>query len=134
MFGRGGCGVLGALGWELASERVDWVAVVFWVLGCARVGGPGLCSELATAAARWRPRSSARMAWRGEGSSSARGSGSRGQGGDAWGGGAAGGGLRPPWAAAAPLCAGGRAKQRGREVEDEDWTCLQFLKNSGILL
>ena len=27
----------------------------------------GLCSELATATARWRPRSSARTAWQGEG-------------------------------------------------------------------
>ena len=64
-FGRGGCGVLGALGWELASKRVDWVAGVLWVLGRARDGGPGYCVGLATAAARWRPQSSS--GWRGEG-------------------------------------------------------------------
>ena len=40
----------------------------------------------------------------------------------------------PPRRRAALHCSGSRAKQRGREVEDEDWTCLQFLKNSGILL
>ena len=40
----------------------------------------------------------------------------------------------PPWRRAAPLCAGGRAKQRGREVEDEGWTFLQFLKSLGVLL
>ena len=44
MFGRGGCGVLGALGWELVSERVDWVAGVLWVLGHTKEGEPGAAS------------------------------------------------------------------------------------------
>ena len=98
------------------------------VLKRTRDGEPGLFPELATTTARWRPRSSTRVAWRGEEGSSAGWSGAKGRRGAACGGGAAGGGLRPPWAAAPPLCAGGRAKQRGREVEDEDWICLQFLK------
>ena len=42
-----------------------------------RDGGPGHCSELATATARWRLRSSVGMAWQGEEGSSARGSRSR---------------------------------------------------------
>ena len=42
-----------------------------------RDGGLEHCSELATATARWRPRSSVGMAWQGEEGSSARGSGSR---------------------------------------------------------
>ena len=33
----------------------------------ARGGDPGLCPRLATAAVKWRPWSSARAAWRGEG-------------------------------------------------------------------
>ena len=104
------------------------------VLNHARDGEPGLFPKLAMATARWRPRSSTGVAWRGEEGSIVGWSGAGGRRGAVWGGGAAGGGLGPPWAAAAPLCAGGRAKQRGREVEDEDWTCLQFLKNSEILL
>ena len=42
-----------------------------------REGGPGDCSELATATARWRPQSSVGMVWQGEEGSSASGSGSR---------------------------------------------------------
>ena len=42
-----------------------------------RDGGPGHCSELAMATARWRPRSSVGMVWQGEEGSSARGSGSK---------------------------------------------------------
>ena len=69
------------------------------MLGRVKERAAGLYPELATAAARWWPRSSAGAAWRGEGSSSARGGGSIGQGGDAWGGGVAGGGLPalPRW-------------------------------------
>ena len=40
----------------------------------------------------------------------------------------------PPRRWAAPLSAGGREKQRSREVGDEVWTDLQFSKSSGSLL
>ena len=50
---------------------------MLWVLRRARDRGPGHYSELATATARWRPRSSVGMAWQGEEGSSARESGSR---------------------------------------------------------
>ena len=39
----------------------------------------------------------------------------------------------PPRRRAAPLCAGGRGS-REREVEDESWSFLQFLKSLGVLL
>ena len=60
-----------------------------------REGEPGLFRELATAAARWRPRSTTGAAWRGEEGSSAGGSGATGlQGCRVWRW-AARGGLRP---------------------------------------
>ena len=40
---------------------------MLWVLRRMRDRGPGHYNELATATARWRPRSSAGAAWRGEG-------------------------------------------------------------------
>ena len=40
----------------------------------------------------------------------------------------------PPRRRAALHCAGSRAKQRGREVEDDIWTGLQFQKSLGVLL
>ena len=40
----------------------------------------------------------------------------------------------PPRRRAAPLSAGGREKQRSREVGDEVWTDLQFSKSLGALL
>jgi len=98
---------------------VDWVAGVLWVLGRARDEGLGYCVRLATAAARWRPRGW--PGWRGEG----RGDPARGKEGgveserDAW---------------VPPLSAGGREKQRSREVGDEVWTDLQFPKSLGALL
>ena len=116
MFGRGGCGVLGALGWELASERVDWVAGVLWVLWHVKEGELGRCVGLATVAARWRPQSSSGCVAR-EGGVQREGK---------WvqgfaevpreAVGEAGGGLRPLTAAAAPLSTGGgeAERQRGR--------------------
>ena len=68
--GRGGEGVPVRRSDEKAKEREARLAGVFVVLMRARERGPGLCSELATATARWRPRSSARMVWRGEGAPS----------------------------------------------------------------
>jgi hypothetical protein len=61
-----GGGVLGCWGRELGRERVDWITGVFLVLLCARGEEPGRCVGQATATARWRPRSSAGAAWRGE--------------------------------------------------------------------
>ena len=87
---------------------------VLLVLGRARDGGPGHCIELATATARWRPRSS--LGWRGEGrrGPALRGVGPGGRWGAVWGGGEVGAGLRPS------LAAGGatqrrRAEKAGRE-------------------
>ena len=113
---------------------MDWVAGVLWVLGRARDGGLGYCVGLATAAARWRP-SGARVCvaetgkLQREGKRAARSS-------DATCGChreqevACG----PPRQWAAPLSAGGREKQRSREVGDEVWTDLQFPKSLGALL
>ena len=67
------CGA--TVSFELAGIRAGGGDVQ--VLRRARVGELRLCSELATATARWRPRSSVGMAWRGEEGSNARGSGSR---------------------------------------------------------
>ena len=64
-------------GRELVRERGDWVAGLPQVLKRARDGEPGLFPELATATARWRPRSSTGVAWRGEEGSSAGWSGAR---------------------------------------------------------
>ena len=72
------------------------------------------------------------MAWRGEGSSSARGSGSMGQRGDAWSGGTVGGGRgRPSSAAGSANCAGGQRKQEGREEEEEARLLCKFRKDKG---
>ena len=101
------------------------------VLRRARDGEARLYPELATAAARWRPRS-----WpgqRGEVSrASARGGvGPEGCGGATCGGGVAGGGLP------AFLSGGGaalrRRQRKQREEEDDSWTCLQFQKSLGVL-
>ena len=95
---------------------------------------PRHCPGLATAAVRWRP-SGARVCvaetgkLQCEGKRAARTSGTtRGCHGEqevACG---------PPRRRAAPLSAGGREKQRSREVGDEVWTDLQFLKSLGALL
>ena len=61
----GGAG-LGSLGRERAIERGECVAELSVVLMRSIDGGLGLCPGLATAAARWRPRSPLGMAWRGE--------------------------------------------------------------------
>ena len=82
-----GGGVLGFWGGELARERGDWNAGVLLVLKRMREGETELFPELATAAARWRPRSSTEAAWRGEEGSSAGGVGPGGCGGAACGGG-----------------------------------------------
>ena len=94
----------------------------------------GLCPELATAAARWRP-SGARVCvaetgkLQREGKRAARSSGAtRGCHGEqevACG---------PPRRRAAPFSAVGREKQRSREVGDEVWTDLQKLKSSRVPL
>ena len=48
--------------------------------------------------------------------------------------GEAGGGLRPSSAVGSAAQRWRAEKQRGREVEEDCWTFLQFLKNLGILL
>ena len=53
----GGGGVLGVWGGELVRERGYWNAGVPLVLTRTREVEPGLFPELATAAARWQPRS-----------------------------------------------------------------------------
>jgi hypothetical protein len=59
---RGGGDVPVRQSGEKAKEREARLAGVFIVLMRVRERGPGLCCELATATARWRPRSSARTA------------------------------------------------------------------------
>jgi hypothetical protein len=49
-------GVLGRGSEEKAKERTEWGAGVYVVLVHALGEGGGLCSGLATAEARWRPR------------------------------------------------------------------------------
>ena len=67
--------VLGRRRGEQAKGRTEWGTGVLVVLVRALGEGGGLCIELATAAARWRPRGrlwARRGAWHGRGSSSAR--------------------------------------------------------------
>ena len=84
----------------------------------------GLCPELSTATARWRPRGW--PGWRGEG----RGDPARGKEGgvesgrDAWVPRRAGGGLQPSMAVGGAAQHWRQSKQRSREVEDEGWTGL----------
>ena len=61
----GGGDVLGVLGRERARQGWESETGLLLVLRRARVGELRLCSELSTATARWRPRSSS--GWRGEG-------------------------------------------------------------------
>ena len=100
----------------------------------ARDGEAELFSELATAAARWRPRSSTGRRGKGRIGPARKGVGPGGRRGAACGGGAAGGGLRPSSAAGGAALRRRQRKQIGREVEDEGWTFLQFLKSSRVLL
>ena len=100
----------------------------------ARGGEPGHCPGLATAAARWRP-SGAQVCvaetgkLQREGKRAARSSGTtRGCHGEQE------VACSPPRRQAALLSAGGREKQRSREVGDEVWTDLQFPKSLGALL
>ena len=90
----GGGDVLGVLGRERARQGGESETGLLLVLRRARVGELRLCSELSTATARWRPRSSS--GWRGEGSRAPTrgGVGPEGRGGAACGGGEAGAGLR----------------------------------------
>ena len=117
-----GGGVLGVRGGELAREREECVAGCTLVLRCARDGELGLSPELATAAARWRPRSSTGRRGEGRRDPARRGVGPRGRGGAACGGGEAGAGLRPSSAAGGAALRRRQRKQGGREVEDEGWT------------
>ena len=89
------------------SERIETRGVLL-VPMCARDGELGLSPELATAASRWRPRSSTGRRGNGRRGPARRGVGPGGRRGAACSGGAAGGGLRPSTAAAAPLCSDGR--------------------------
>ena len=101
----GGGDVLGVLGRERARQGGESETGLLLELRRVRVGELRLCSELSTATARWRPRSSS--GWRGEGSKApARGGvGPEGRGGAACGGGVAGAGLRPSSVAGgAELC------------------------------
>ena len=74
---EGGGDVLGVLGRERARQGGESETGLLLVLRRTQVGELRLCSELSTATARWRPRSSVGMAWQGEEGSNARGSGSR---------------------------------------------------------
>ena len=78
------------------------------MLRCARDGEAGLFPELATVAARWRPRSLTGRRGKGRRDPVRGGVGPGGRGGATCGGGAVGGGLRPSMAAAALLCSDGR--------------------------
>ena len=71
----GGGGVLEIWSGEVAREGGDWNAGVPLVLKRMREGKPGLFPELATVAARWRPRSMTGVAWQERERSSARGKG-----------------------------------------------------------
>ena len=61
----GGGDVLAVLGRERARQGGESETELLLVLKRARVGELRLCSELSTATARWRPRSS--VGWHGEG-------------------------------------------------------------------
>ena len=61
----GGGNVLGVLGTERAMQGGEIETGLLLVLRRARVGELRLCSELSTATARWRPRSSS--GWHGKG-------------------------------------------------------------------
>jgi hypothetical protein len=108
-----GGGVLGVRGGEMVREREECIA---------RDGELGLSPELATAAARWRPRSSTGRRGEGRRDLARRGVGPRGRGGAARGGGEAGAGLRPSSAAGGAAQRRRQRKKGGREVEDEGWT------------
>ena len=114
-----GGGVLGFWGRELVRERGDWVAGLPLVLKCARDGEAGLFPELATATARWRPRSSIGVAWRGGRDPARGGVGPGGCGGAACGSGVVGGGLRPSSAASGAVLRRRQRKQRGRGEGEE---------------
>ena len=101
---------------------MDWVAECPLVLRRARDGKLGFFSGLATAAARWRPRSLAGRRGKGRRGPALRGVGPRGRGGAACGAGEAGAGLRPSSAADGAALRRRQRKQGGREVEDEAWT------------
>ena len=88
----------------------------------ARDAEPGLFPELATVAARWRPRSSTGRRGEGRRDPAWRGVGPRGRVGAACGGGEAGAGLRPSSTAGGATLRRRQRKQGGREVEDEGWT------------
>jgi hypothetical protein len=109
-----GGGVLGVRGGELAREREECVAGCTLVLRRARDGELGLSPKLATAAARWRPRSSTRRRGEGMRDPARRGVGPRGHGGAACGGGDAGAGLRPSSAAGGAALRWRQRKQGGR--------------------
>ena len=117
----GGGGVLGVWGGELARERGNWNAGVLLVLKCMREGETGALPRAChgggeVAAAEHDRGSVARERGLQRGWSGTRGL--RGCRMWRW---AAGGGLP-------------QRKQRGREVEDTGWTCLQFQKSLGVLL
>ena len=130
----GGSGVLGVWGGELARERGDWNAGVPLLLKRAREGKLGLFPELATAAARWRPRSTTGQRGEGRRATVRVGVGPGGCGGAVCGGGQQEVAYGPPSAAGGAALRRRQRKQIGREVEDEGWTFLQFLKSSRVLL
>ena len=86
---------------------------MFWVLGRVRVGGLGLCSELATAAARWRPRSSAGARGTGRRGTARGGCGPRGEGVTR------GAAVKLEVACGHPRVAGGAAQQRRQRKNRE---------------
>jgi len=104
------------------------------VLRRARDGEAGLFPKLATVAARWRLRSSTGRRGKGRSAPARREVGLAGCGGTACGGGAAGGGLPAFLSGGGATLRQGQRKQRGREEEDDSWTCLQFQKSLGVLL
>jgi len=115
-------------------ERGDWVVGLPLVLKHARDGEPGLFPEQATATARWWPRSSTGVAWRGKEAPARVGVGPGGRGGAACGGGQQEVACGPSSAAGGAALRWRQRKQRGREEGDDCWTYMQILKSLGVLL
>jgi hypothetical protein len=126
-----GGAVLGIGVRESENKRRERVAGLFVVPKRARERGLGLCGELATATAMWRPQNLVGVAWRGEGRSSAWGGGSR----SSWGRHVK---RRRNWTWPGATQRGGRrcdvpAVRESREADRgrRKWMVLQFLKFQG---
>ena len=129
----GGGGVPGSGVGESENKRRERVAGLFVVLKSARDPGPGLCSELATASARWRPLGSAGARGTGRRGTVRGGCGSRGQGV------MHGAAAKLELACGRPRAAGGRctalaAGNRGADRRKKKRTGSQIQKISGTQL